>query len=80
MPVATYLLWLDCRELGLPQLRLEEFFLREAKVALNSGTSFGPEGAGFMRLNAACPRAVLLDGLARIARACREHFHLEAVV
>ncbi|MDR2604992.1 MAG: aminotransferase class I/II-fold pyridoxal phosphate-dependent enzyme, partial [Desulfovibrio sp.] len=71
MPEATYLLWLDCRELGLPQQRLAEFFLREAKVALNSGTSFGPEGAGFMRLNAACPRAVLSEGLARIERACR---------
>jgi cystathionine beta-lyase len=71
MPEATYLLWLDCRELGLPQRRLVEFFLREAKVALNSGTSFGSEGAGFMRLNAACPRAVLSDGLARIERACR---------
>ncbi|MDR1947726.1 MAG: pyridoxal phosphate-dependent aminotransferase [Desulfovibrio sp.] len=71
MPEATYLLWLDCRGLGLSQKRLVEFFLREAKVALNSGLSFGPEGLGFMRLNAACPRAVLREGLARIERACR---------
>jgi cystathionine beta-lyase len=70
MPEATYLLWLDCRKLRPPQRSLADFFLREARVALNPGESFGPEGIGFMRLNAACPRAVLMEGLARIERAC----------
>ncbi|MDR3320225.1 MAG: pyridoxal phosphate-dependent aminotransferase [Desulfovibrio sp.] len=71
MPEATYLLWLDCRELELSQRQLVNFFLQEAKVALNSGESFGQEGVGFMRLNTACPRATLHDGLSRIEQACR---------
>ncbi|MDR2503205.1 MAG: pyridoxal phosphate-dependent aminotransferase [Deltaproteobacteria bacterium] len=69
-PDATYLLWLDCKELGLGrQEALEVFFLEKAKVALNSGTSFGIEGEGFMRLNTACPRATLAEGLKRIEKA-----------
>ncbi|GFH62686.1 MAG: aspartate aminotransferase [Candidatus Desulfovibrio kirbyi] len=69
-PEGTYLLWIDCRGLGLNrQSALERFFLEEAKTALNSGTDFGVEGAGFMRMNLACPLATLQDGLARIERA-----------
>lgn len=70
LPEATYLLWLDCRGLGLEQEELEAFFLREAKVALNSGTTFGPEGRGFMRMNTACPRTLLIQALDRLQGAC----------
>lgn len=66
-PEATYLAWLDCRETGLADPYA--FFLSEAKVALNDGTSFGPGGEGFVRLNFGCPRALLADALGRMAGA-----------
>ncbi len=48
---ATYLAWLDCREMGLTNHQLRKFFVQEAKLGLNAGLSFGREGSGFMRLN-----------------------------
>lgn len=68
-PQASYLVFLDARELGMPQERLVEFFLKEAKVAMNDGTMFGQEGAGFMRMNLGCPRAMLLQALEQIKAA-----------
>lgn len=56
---ATYLLWLDMRELGLSQEKLESFVLNEAKLWLNHGPSYGDEGLGFERLNMGCPRSLL---------------------
>ena len=58
-PDATYLLWLDCRELGLTEEELEEFCLREANVAFDAGKWFGGDGEGFMRINVGCPRATV---------------------
>lgn len=69
MPESTFLLWLDCRDLGLEQEALKDFFLQKAKVMLSNGTDFGTEGQGFMRLNLGCPRTVLFEALARIQRA-----------
>ncbi|MDL2314095.1 pyridoxal phosphate-dependent aminotransferase [Desulfovibrio sp. OttesenSCG-928-C14] len=71
LPQSTYLLWLDCRALGLGQAELVDFFLNKAKLAMNSGTDFGPDGAGFMRMNLACPRATLLEGLKRLETALK---------
>ncbi|MBR2415610.1 MAG: pyridoxal phosphate-dependent aminotransferase [Bacteroidaceae bacterium] len=68
-PQASYLVFLDARELGMPQERLVEFFLKEAKVAMNDGTMFGQEGAGFMRMNLGCPRAMLQQALEQIKAA-----------
>lgn len=65
VPQATYLAWFDCREAGI-EGNPYEFFLREAKVALNDGTPFGAGGAGFVRLNFGCPRTLLLEGLERM--------------
>ncbi|MCK9491665.1 MAG: PatB family C-S lyase [Sulfurimonas sp.] len=48
---ATYLAWLDCRGLGLSNRKIKEFFVKEAKLGLNTGLSFSKEGSGFMRLN-----------------------------
>jgi len=48
---ATYLAWLDCRNMNLSNKKLREFFIKEAKLGLNAGLSFGREGSGFMRLN-----------------------------
>lgn len=65
----TYLLWLDCRGLGLSDVKLREFFVREAKVGMNPGTVFGKNGSGFMRLNIASPRHVVAEALGRIKQA-----------
>lgn len=59
IPEASFLIWLDCRKLGLTQDELVSLFVNDAKLALNNGLTFGKEGAGFMRLNVGCPRSVL---------------------
>jgi cystathionine beta-lyase len=66
----TYLAWLDCRGAELPGDPYE-FFLREARVATNPGPIFGPQGEGFIRLNFACPRSTLAEGLTRMRDALR---------
>lgn len=66
-PQASFLVWLDCRALGLSQAQLVNKFVNEAGLALNDGTMFGKEGEGFMRLNVACPRSVLVDALDRLS-------------
>lgn len=66
VPDATYLVWLDCRELGMSTEELSEFFRKKARVWLNDGYTFGPGGEGFVRLNMACPRVTLEKALARI--------------
>jgi len=65
----TYLLWLDCRKLGMSDAQLRAFFVQQARVGMNPGTAFGASGGGFMRLNIASPRTVLTDALERIRRA-----------
>ena len=66
-PDASFLVWLDCRKLGLEQKDLVDSFVNKAKVALNDGSMFGKEGEGFMRLNVGMPRKKLLEVLERIA-------------
>lgn len=61
----TYLVWTDCRALGLSSEVLQTRLLEETGLWLNSGTMYGPEGEGFLRWNIACPRAVLEEALAR---------------
>lgn len=68
-PQASYLVFLDCRELGLSQKELVNFFVDGARLALNDGTTFGKEGEGFMRLNIACPRKVLTQALDQLKAA-----------
>ena len=65
-PQASYLIFLDCRELGLTQDDLNQLFVEDAHLALNTGTTFGKEGEGFMRLNVACPRATLVQALEQL--------------
>ena len=62
----SYLAWLDFREYQLSDDELMQILCDKAGVALNPGPSFGSEGSGFMRLNFACPRAVLHEALVRI--------------
>ena len=68
VPDATYLAWLDCRELGIPG-NPQKFFLERAKVALNDGAVFGKGGEGFVRINLGCTRATLEQGLEQLCEA-----------
>lgn len=68
-PEGTYLVWLDCRRLGMDNLGLRSFFREKAKVGLDDGYIFGPSGAGFERVNIACARSTLEGALKRIERA-----------
>lgn len=68
VPEATYLLWLDCRETDING-NPHHFFLKHAGVALNDGSTFGPDGKGFVRLNFGCPRTTLRKGLERMRAA-----------
>lgn len=67
---ATYLAWLDCKDAGIPGNPFD-FFLKEAKVALNDGIEFGRGGEGFVRLNFACPRKTLTEALDRMSAALK---------
>lgn len=68
VPEATYLLWLDCRDLGIPGAPAD-FFLKQARLAVNEGAWFGEGGAGFVRLNYGCPRSTLAQGLQQLVEA-----------
>jgi cysteine-S-conjugate beta-lyase len=68
-PEATYLAWLDCRGSAVAGRDPYTFFLERAKVALNDGVTFGPGGAGFVRLNFGCPRPLLAQALERMRAA-----------
>ena len=66
-PQASFLVWLDCRGLGLTQEELVRLFKVKAGLFLNDGTMFGPEGEGFMRLNVGCPRSLLVEAMHRLS-------------
>ena len=68
-PQASFLVWLDCRELKLTQPELVQLFEDKAGLALNDGTMFGKEGEGFMRLNIGCPRSILNQALELLKKA-----------
>jgi len=68
-PDATYLMWLDCRELGLSNEELRDFMIHKARLGLNEGYTFGRSLSGYMRLNAACPRCVLEKAMAQLEQA-----------
>ncbi len=69
LPQATYLMWLDCRELGMDSKELNEFFVKKVKVGLNNGKDFCRSLDGYMRMNAAHPRAQLKQALEQIKEA-----------
>ncbi|MDZ3952346.1 MalY/PatB family protein [Bacillus thuringiensis] len=68
-PEGTYLVWLDFRELQMDKENIEKWMYQKAKIALNEGSMFGKNGEGFLRMNIACPRIILEEGLARIRNA-----------
>ncbi|MEW6009747.1 MAG: cystathionine beta-lyase [Methanobacterium sp.] len=67
-PQGTYLIWLDCRELGLDNESLKDFMQHKARVGLEDGYIFGEKGSGFMRMNIACPRIILEQAAERIEK------------
>lgn len=67
-PEASYLIWLDCRNLGLSDEELKKSLIEKGKLALEPGTKYGPGGEGFVRMNIGCPRHVLMDGLNRLKK------------
>jgi cystathionine beta-lyase len=70
-PQGTYLLWIDFRNLHMSQEQLKDFLVKKAKLALTDGGFFGQEGQGFMRMNLACPRSMVEEGLNRLEKAMR---------
>ena len=70
-PQASFLVWLDCRALGLNHEQLVDLFVKKARLALNDGEMFGPGGEGFMRMNIATPKSVLQQALEQLRNAIR---------
>ena len=70
-PQASFLVWLNCRDLNLSHDQLLDLFIDKAHLALNDGEMFGPGGEGFMRLNVAEPRSVLKQALLQLEEAVR---------
>lgn len=68
-PQASFLIWLDCRKLGLSQKELVDTFVKKAGLALNDGSMFGPGGEGFMRLNIGMARSELIKALKQLKKA-----------
>ena len=62
-PQASFLVWLDCRALGLSREERNDLFINKAGLALNDGETFSPGGEGFMRLNVAIPRSILMQAM-----------------
>ncbi|NLE33501.1 MAG: putative C-S lyase, partial [Bacteroidales bacterium] len=70
-PEATYMIWLDCRAMDMSGAELNRFFVEHAGVGMNEGSRFGPGGEGFMRMNLACPRAMVRKALEQIENAIK---------
>lgn len=72
IPQASFLIWLDCRELPFNPEELHQFFIQKAKLGLNPGYSFGTGGEGFMRLNVGCTRETLHRAMIQLKTAVDE--------
>ena len=71
-PEGTYLVWLDLRQLDLSEEEQRKLIVDDARLWLDTGTMFGAEGAGFERINIACPRSTLKEAMDRLARALQK--------
>lgn len=69
---STFLMWLDCRDLGLSHNKVVDLFVNKAMLALNSGAMFGDEGKGFMRLNVGSPLSILKKAMEDLKNAMEE--------
>ncbi|WP_026694646.1 MalY/PatB family protein [Peribacillus kribbensis] len=68
-PQASFLLWIDCRDLHMSDTALQKLLIEKGQLALDPGTKFGPGGEGFIRMNIGCPRGTLTEGLNRLKTA-----------
>lgn len=66
VPEASYLIWLDCRSLGLSDQELKQQLIQKGKIAVSPGVSYGKGGEGFIRLNVGCTHATVVEGLKRL--------------
>lgn len=73
-PGASFLIWLDCRGLGLDHDSLIDLFVNKARLALNDGEMFGPGGEGHMRFNVGAPRALLIRALEQLEAAVKNRY------
>lgn len=69
IPEASYLIWLDTRELGLNDDELKSLLLKKGKLALEFGPKYGDKGTGFLRMNIGCPKSMVEEGLKRLIHA-----------
>lgn len=69
IPQASFLVWLDCSGMNMTTNQLQNFMVKEAKLGLNKGTTFGPGGEHHLRLNIGCPRSVLVQAMEQLRRA-----------
>lgn len=67
-PESSFLMWVDCKELGVPSGQLAAYFMDRAHLSVDDGTEFGPDGAGFIRINFAVTNAVLHEAISRMER------------
>ena len=70
-PEGTYLMWFDFNGLNITPEEITDMLIKDAKVAMNDGASFGANGKGFARMNIACPRYMVEDTMARIEKAVK---------
>lgn len=68
-PEATYMVWLDCRRLGLNGKELQNFFVNKAGIGMNEGSTFGPGGEGFMRMNLGTTHQTVIRAMEQVERA-----------
>jgi cystathionine beta-lyase len=68
-PEATYMIWLDCRKLGMLRKDLQNFFVTKAEVGMNEGSTFGPGGEGFMRMNLGATHQTVMRAMEQIEKA-----------
>jgi cystathionine beta-lyase len=68
-PEATYMIWLDCRKLGMTGKELQDFFIYKAKTGLSEGSIFGPGGEGFMRMNLGTTHQQVRKAMVQIEKA-----------
>jgi cystathionine beta-lyase len=68
-PEATYMIWLDCRKFGMNGKELQNFFVTKASVGMNEGSSFGPGGEGFMRMNVGTTHQTVMKAMEQIENA-----------
>jgi cysteine-S-conjugate beta-lyase len=69
---ATYMIWLDCKSLQMTGKELQAFFVKEAGVGMNEGSTFGPGGEGYMRMNIGCQKNTVIRAMEKIENAIKK--------